>query len=237
MHASATFASRDYGATLLRVSLGTMWIAHSLLKLFVFTLAGTAQYFASVGYPAFLAYPVFCTELLGGIALILGIYARQVSLMLVPIMAAATLVHVPNGWVFTSQGRLGISGVPDRSLRRAVAHRRWGVCTSPQQPVRAGWRTRGTGAARVCHRRGALIRPDSPQALVNGGRFQETAHGHGALPVRRRTDQGHEPGEGGEDVIGCCNIARRRSIRIAARMAHVVDSLHTRRQGHRRIQD
>jgi putative oxidoreductase len=104
MHASATFASRDYGATLLRVSLGTMWIAHSLLKLFVFTLAGTAQYFASVGYPAFLAYPVFCTELLGGIALILGIYARQVSLMLVPIMAAATLVHVPNGWVFTSQG-------------------------------------------------------------------------------------------------------------------------------------
>jgi putative oxidoreductase len=104
MHVSGTFASSDYGATLLRASLGTMWIAHALLKLFVFTLAGTAQYFASVGYPAFLAYPVFCTELLGGTALILGIYSRQVSLILVPIMAAATLVHVPNGWVFTNQG-------------------------------------------------------------------------------------------------------------------------------------
>ena len=32
------------GITLLRVSLGLMWIAHALLKLFVFTLAGTAQF-------------------------------------------------------------------------------------------------------------------------------------------------------------------------------------------------
>jgi len=93
-----------YGATLLRASLGTMWIAHALLKLLVFTLPGTAQFFASVGYPAFLAYPVFALELLGGTALVLGLYARQVALALVPIMAAAALVHVPNGWVFTSQG-------------------------------------------------------------------------------------------------------------------------------------
>jgi len=104
MHTSATFASRDYGATLLRASLGTMWITHALLKWLVFTLAGAAQYFASVGYPSFLAYPVVGAELLGGVALILGIYARQVSLLLVPILAAATLVHVPNGWVFTNQG-------------------------------------------------------------------------------------------------------------------------------------
>lgn len=94
----------QYGVALLRVSLGTMWIAHALLKLLVFTLPGTAQFFASVGYPSFLAYPVFVLELLGGTALVLGIYARQVALALVPIMAAAALVHVPNGWVFTSQG-------------------------------------------------------------------------------------------------------------------------------------
>jgi putative oxidoreductase len=104
MNTSGNFDSGDYGAALLRASLGVMWIAHAALKLFVFTLPGTAQYFASVGYPAFLAYPVFGAEVLGGTALILGIYARQVSLLLVPIMAAATLVHVPNGWVFTSQG-------------------------------------------------------------------------------------------------------------------------------------
>ncbi len=90
------------GATLLRVALGTMWIAHALLKLLVFTLPGTAQYFASIGLPSLLAYPVFAAELLGGIALLLGVYARQVALALLPIMVAAAWVHLPNGWVHTS---------------------------------------------------------------------------------------------------------------------------------------
>ncbi|WP_230973224.1 DoxX family protein [Burkholderia vietnamiensis] len=93
-----------YGALLLRVALGVMWIAHSLLKLLVFTLPGTAQYFQSVGYPGFLAYPVFTAEFAGGIALVLGVYARQVALLLVPIMVCATRVHLFNGWVHTSQG-------------------------------------------------------------------------------------------------------------------------------------
>lgn len=93
-----------YGVTLLRVSLGVMWVAHALLKLLVFTLPGTAQFFVSVGFPGFLAYPVFAIELLGGIALVLGIYARQIALALVPVMAAAAWVHLPNGWVHTSAG-------------------------------------------------------------------------------------------------------------------------------------
>lgn len=92
------------GITLLRTSLGTMWIAHALLKWFVFTLAGTAQFFASVGFPGFLAYPVFVAELLGGLALILGVYPRQTALALVPILAGAAWVHLPNGWVHTSPG-------------------------------------------------------------------------------------------------------------------------------------
>lgn len=92
------------GATLLRLALGSMWIAHALLKLLVFTLPGTAQFFASVGYPGVLAYPVFAVELLGGLALIAGLYARQVALLLVPVMLAAARVHLPNGWVFTAPG-------------------------------------------------------------------------------------------------------------------------------------
>ncbi|QNP58744.1 DoxX family protein [Paenacidovorax monticola] len=92
----------EQGIALLRISLGVMWISHALLKLLVFTLPGTAQFFAQVGLPGFLAYPVFAMELLGGLAMVLGIYARQVSLALVPIMAGATWVHLPNGWVFTS---------------------------------------------------------------------------------------------------------------------------------------
>lgn len=99
-----TNPTSPYGVALLRASLGVMWIAHALLKLFVFTLSGTAQFFESVGYPGVLAYPVFAAELLGGLAILVGLYARQVSLALVPVMLAAAWVHLGNGWVFTSQG-------------------------------------------------------------------------------------------------------------------------------------
>ncbi len=100
----STPSSAPLGIALLRVSLGVMWIAHALLKLLVFTLPGTAQFFTSIGFPGFLAYPVFAVELLGGIALVLGIYARQTALALVPVMAVAAWVHLPNGWVHTSAG-------------------------------------------------------------------------------------------------------------------------------------
>jgi len=93
-----------YGVALLRISLGVMWMAHALLKWLVFTLPGTAQFFASVGFPGVLAYPVFAAELLGGLAIVLGLYARQVSLALAPVMAVAASVHFGNGWVHTSQG-------------------------------------------------------------------------------------------------------------------------------------
>jgi len=81
-----------------------MWIAHALLKLWVYTLAGTAQFFEQVGLPGVLAYPVFAAELLGGIALLFGVYPRQTALALVPTLAVATGVHLPNGWVHTSPG-------------------------------------------------------------------------------------------------------------------------------------
>ncbi|HVL76881.1 MAG TPA: DoxX family protein [Noviherbaspirillum sp.] len=103
-HSWRVGSSAAHGITLLRVSLGVMWIAHALLKPIVFTLPGTAQFFDSVGIPGWMAYPVFAVELLGGIALLLGIYARQASLLLVPVMLVATWVHIPNGWLHTSAG-------------------------------------------------------------------------------------------------------------------------------------
>lgn len=103
MNSSAS-ASTQLGIAVLRSSLGIMWVAHALLKLLVFTLPGTAKYFASLGFPGFLAYPVFAAELTGGIALLLGVYPRQVALALVPVMAVAAWVHAPNGWVHTSAG-------------------------------------------------------------------------------------------------------------------------------------
>ncbi len=102
MNQTLSPSSSDYGVALLRVSLGVMWLAHAMLKLLVFGLPGTAQFFQSVGFPGFLAYPVFAVECLGGLALVSGFYARQVSLALVPLMFAAASVHFHNGWVFTS---------------------------------------------------------------------------------------------------------------------------------------
>jgi putative oxidoreductase len=93
-----------YAALLLRVSLGTLFLAHGLLlKVFTFTIAGTVGYFQSVGYPGFFAYLVIAGEIGGGLALLLGIRTRAISLLLLPIMIGATLQHVGNGWLFTGQ--------------------------------------------------------------------------------------------------------------------------------------
>jgi putative oxidoreductase len=102
--AGASTRAVAHGAALLRLSLGVVWLAHALLKLFVFTLPGTASFFHSIGFAGWMAYPVFLVEFIGGLALIFGIYARQAALLLVPVMAVAASVHIPNGWVHTSAG-------------------------------------------------------------------------------------------------------------------------------------
>ncbi|MCC7015674.1 MAG: DoxX family membrane protein [Rhodospirillales bacterium] len=91
-----------YGALLLRLALGTMFVAHALLKYLVFTLPGTAKFFASIGLPDWLGYVVFAAELGGGGLLIAGIYARAVALALTPILLGATWAHAGNGWLFTA---------------------------------------------------------------------------------------------------------------------------------------
>ena len=91
----------EFAATLLRVALGSMFLAHSLLlKLVIFTLPGTAQFFTSIGLPAWLSYVVFAAEAVGGIMLVLGVQARWVALALLPILVGATWAHAGNGWMF-----------------------------------------------------------------------------------------------------------------------------------------
>jgi putative oxidoreductase len=92
-------------ALLLRVSLGVMFIVHSVyLKGVVFTLPGTAKYFESIGLPGPLAYATFAAEAIGGVLLVLGVKARWVALALVPVLAGATWAHAGNGWLFTNAG-------------------------------------------------------------------------------------------------------------------------------------
>ncbi|CAG4888289.1 DoxX family protein [Paraburkholderia saeva] len=92
----------DAAATILRLTLGVLYLAHSLQKIFVFTLPGAAGFFVSVGLPGWLAYVTTFIELAGGIALLLGFQVRWVALVLLPFMLGAMSVHLHNGWSFTS---------------------------------------------------------------------------------------------------------------------------------------
>ncbi len=92
-----------YAALLLRLSLGVLFLAHAGLKILVFTPAGTAKFFGSVGLPPTLAYVVITAEVLAAVALILGIWTRAVALLATPILLGAIFtVHGPAGFFFTN---------------------------------------------------------------------------------------------------------------------------------------
>jgi len=101
-----TRSAADLAVFLLRLSLGVMYLAHSVvLKLFTFGLAGTAGFFTQIGLPAWLAYATFAAEAVGGAMLMLGIQTRWVALALLPALFGAILfVHGANGWVFSAAG-------------------------------------------------------------------------------------------------------------------------------------
>jgi len=98
-------ANADLAATILRVSMGLLFLAHVWLKLAIFTPAGTVGFFESLGFPGFLAYVVIAAELFGGIALILGVATRWVSLALVPVLLGSIYApHGAAGFFFSNEG-------------------------------------------------------------------------------------------------------------------------------------
>jgi len=100
-----TDTTTPYAALILRISLGTMFIAHALLKLLVFTPEGTVGFFVSLGIPGWLAYPTMAIELIGGVMLILGIKTKQISFALIPVLIGTiVLVHGARGWMFANEG-------------------------------------------------------------------------------------------------------------------------------------
>ena len=95
--------STDLAATLLRVTTGALFLVHGSIKLFIFTPAGTAGYFQSIGLPGFLAYITIAVELFGGLALLAGFKVRAVSLVLIPVLlGAAYFGHGGNGFTFSN---------------------------------------------------------------------------------------------------------------------------------------
>ncbi|MFT5116437.1 MAG: putative oxidoreductase [Candidatus Azotimanducaceae bacterium] len=97
-------STTNHGAFLTRVTLGSILLAHGALKIFVFTIPGTVGFFSSLGLVAIVAYLTIFGEIIGGAALILGIYPRLVALLSLPILLGAAWVHLGNGWLFSNEG-------------------------------------------------------------------------------------------------------------------------------------
>ena len=91
-----------YGALLLRLALGIMFLAHGIAKLVIFTPSGTAKFFESVGFTGWLAYPIIAFEIVAGVLLIFGVYSRWVAAVAAIELFVASTVHFGNGWPFTN---------------------------------------------------------------------------------------------------------------------------------------
>ena len=92
----------DLAALLLRLTLGAVLVAHGLLKFLVFTLPGTAQFFAAAGFPGWTAYVVAPLEVAAGIAMLLGVRSALTATIVLPVLVGAAFVHAGNGWLFTN---------------------------------------------------------------------------------------------------------------------------------------
>lgn len=98
-------AMSAYGATLLRVMLGIIYVMHGYYALVVLTPAGAAAFmanamglpFASVG-----VWYLIAAHMIGGALMILGIFTRWAALANIPIMACAVfLFHIKQGFFMT----------------------------------------------------------------------------------------------------------------------------------------
>ncbi|MDN4606302.1 DoxX family protein [Sporosarcina highlanderae] len=90
----------EWSLLILRVVLGVTFLVHGIAK-FQMGLGNVAGWFESIGILGFLGYVVAFIELLGGIALIIGIGTRLFSALIAVVMVGA---------IFTSKLSLGFIG-------------------------------------------------------------------------------------------------------------------------------
>jgi putative oxidoreductase len=98
--ASKAPALTDLALLFSRVALGVILLAHGWQKFNEWTVQGTAAAFTDMGVPAPTAAATFVTavEVLGGAALILGVFTPALALLnTVNLLGALVLVHAGNG--------------------------------------------------------------------------------------------------------------------------------------------
>ncbi|HTG10064.1 MAG TPA: DoxX family protein [Candidatus Eisenbacteria bacterium] len=94
----------SYGALLLRLILGVVYVMHAYLALVVLGPSGMIGYQAKAGvpFPEIATWYLILAHGLGGILLVLGIYTRWAALVNLPAMLGALVfVHLKKGfWAF-----------------------------------------------------------------------------------------------------------------------------------------
>ncbi|MEV4633211.1 DoxX family protein [Rhodococcus coprophilus] len=98
--------ARDIGILVARLGIGIIFLVHGLQKLNVWGYEGTKAGFEGMGapVPAVTAFVATWVEVLGGLALILGVLVPVFGVLLFLVMAGAFFVaHVDNG-VYAADG-------------------------------------------------------------------------------------------------------------------------------------
>lgn len=99
------------GLAVLRVVTGVIFVAHGATKLFGGGVAGTGDYFASLGIPmaGLMAWVIALLEFFGGLALIVGVLVAAIAALLsVHMLMGIILVHAANGFFVIGPGSGGI---------------------------------------------------------------------------------------------------------------------------------
>ena len=102
MNTQANSWTSRWGPVPLRLVVGLVFLVHSAQKLFVFGLGGTAGFMAKVGIPSptVAAVVVTAVELLGGLALILGLATRlAAALLAIDMLVAILAVRLSAGFL------------------------------------------------------------------------------------------------------------------------------------------
>jgi len=93
---------KDFGATILRILLGGVYLMHAYLSLVVFTPAGVASLIGNVvGLPlaTFMAWLLILVHGTGGLMLIVGLWTRWAAAANAVIMLVALVkIHLPQGF-------------------------------------------------------------------------------------------------------------------------------------------
>lgn len=140
---------RDWGLTVLRAMVGLTFLLYGGQKLFVLGIGGVTEYFGGLGVPAapLAAVCISVFELVGGAALLLGLFTRPIAaLFAAEMLVAIPLVHLANGFFVADGGyghalltlaagaTLALAGAGAPSLDRVLAGRGKAEKASSEEP-------------------------------------------------------------------------------------------------------